>query len=169
MTGTPGTEPATREREMLARHQALSAACEAAFHHLRDAPAEDADALRADLARLHRELSETLRRLANLRWEEEGPAALQADLANILTEVAGTGDTVGLARVADATAALAAGDFDPAGQIFADLAALNMGPADRTARLAFAQGLIAEAALRWADASQHFALAARLDPDLRSL
>ncbi len=158
-----------RERDMVARHQTLSAACDAAFLKLRDAPAEAASALRADLARLHRDLSETLQRLANLRWEDTAPTALQADLADLLTMAAGPGSVVGLARISEAKTALTAGSLVPAEQIFAELAALHTGPADQAARLAFAQGLIAEAAMRWQDAARHFTLAARLDPDLRSL
>ncbi len=162
-------ESVDRQRDLVARHQALLTACDAAFLKLRGAPAEEAAALRDGLARLHHDLSETLQRRAILRWDDTPPAALQAALADLLTRVAGPGGAVGPARISEAKTALTAGSLAPAEQIFAELAALNAGPADQTARLVFAQGLIAEAAMRWADATQHFVTAARLDPDVRSL
>lgn len=154
------------ESTLRAQLAALQSRCEAAFHQLRDAPAAEAVALRAELSGLHLAIGETVRRLAQLPWEGAGS---EADLSEILTKTAGTSGLVGLGRLAEAQAALAMGELGAADDIFAELLALNAGPADQTARLAFAQGLIAEAAMRWPDAARHYALAARLDPDLRSL
>jgi tetratricopeptide (TPR) repeat protein len=160
---------ALRERALIARRAALMATCEAAFLRLQGATQPEADAWRADLARLHRDLGETVRRLSDVPWDADGPTALYADLATILADAAGSGGVVGLAQLTGAQLALSAGDLGPADKIFAELAALNTGTADQAARLAFAQGLIAEETLRWTDAARHYAMAARLDPNLRSL
>ena len=145
---------------------ALQAECEAAFQRLQTTVPDKTEAARGELAGLHSAIGEVVQRLAYLPWDGPGP---EAELSRILTEATGASGLVGLGRLAEAKAALAAGDLGPAGEIFAEVQSLNAGPADRTARLAFAQGLIAEAAMHWPEAAQHYALAARLDPDLQSL
>lgn len=165
----PGlAQAALAQREVALRGQlsALQVGCEAAFQQLRTVAPADSAALRGDLAGLHVAIGEVVQRLAYLTWDESGP---EAELDQILTEASGASGLVGLGRLAAAKAALVAGDLGPADEVFAELQALATGPADQTARLAFARGLIAEAAMRWPDAAGHFALAARLDPDLRSL
>lgn len=165
----PGSVDATlSQREVTLRRQlaALQAGCEAAFQGLRAVVPAEAEAARGELADLHQAIAEVVQRLAYLPWDNEGP---EAELGEILAEAAAASGLVGLGRLTDAKAALANGDLRPAGEVFAELQALNAGPADRTARLAFGQGLIAEAVMRWPDAARHYALAARLDPDLRSL
>lgn len=166
LSGLPEALLDRRAAALTAQRAALLAQCEAVFLRLRDASSDQAAALRDELAGLHRALEETVARLAGLAWDTSAP---EAELAQILADTAGTSGLVGLGRLSDAAAALAEGDLGPAGTIFAELSALNTGPADRTARLAFAQGLIAEAALQWPEAARHYALAARLDPDLRFL
>ncbi len=151
---------------LAARRSALILECETLFQQALDTPPAEAGSLREALAQQHRALGETVWRLESLTWDDAGP---EAELTDILADFAEDAGTPGLARLTAAKAALAAGDLEPAGAIFAELAALNAGPADRAARLAFAQGLIAEAAFIWSDAARHFATAARLDPDLRSL
>lgn len=149
-----------------AQRDALRAHCEDIFVRLRSASPAEAAPLRDALAGLHLALGETVRRLAGLPWEDSGP---EVELAGILGEATGVTGLVGLGRLTRAQAALALGDPGPAGEVMAELQALNIVPADRAARLAYGQGLIAEAALRWQEAARHYALAARLDPDLRSL
>jgi tetratricopeptide (TPR) repeat protein len=158
-----------RDQALADRRSALLADCEALSLRLQTAPPDEAEGPRGDLASLHRALAETVRRRANLAQDATRDQDLRAELALILAEAAGTSGLVGLARLADAKAALHAGDLGPADGIFAELAAMNSGPADRAARLALARGLIAEEALLWPDAYHHYAAAARLNPDLRSL
>jgi tetratricopeptide (TPR) repeat protein len=160
---------ATREWALSARRTALVAECEALFQQIREVRQADATALRDQMARLHDDLIETVRQQANLDWDGAEAQSRQETLARILSEAAEGSGLVGLGRLAMARSALATGNAGPADDIFAELAALNTGPADRAARLAFARGLIADAALRWPDAARHFATAARLDPDHRSL
>ena len=148
------------------RRDAIRAGCEAVFVQLRSTPASEAEALRSELARLHRALEETQRRLAYLPWEDAGP---EGELGAVLDAAAGSIGLVGLGRLTSAKAALASGDLAPVAEILAEVQALNVLPADQAARLAYGQGLIAESALRWQDAAGHYALAARLDPDLQSL
>lgn len=157
---------ARRSAALQMQRDAIRAGCEAIFVRLRTAPPTETEALRDELARLHRGLGETVRRLADLPWDEAGP---EVELGAILEEATAATGLVGLGRLTAARSALASGDLAPAGEILAEVQALNILPADRGARLAYGQGLIAEAALRWQDASGHYALAARLDPDLRSL
>lgn len=154
---------------LAARRDALLAECEAIFLALRDASPAEAEPLRRDLGQAQEALDETLQRLACLPWDEAEVLAARSERLQILAEAALASGHVGLGRLTEATAALVAGDGRPAEAMLAELQAMNTGPADQAARLALAQGLIAEEAMRWSDAARHYAQAARLDPDLRSL
>lgn len=148
------------------QRDAIRAGCEAVFVQLRSTPASEAEALRSELQRLNLALAETVRRLAGLPWDNARP---ELELGAILNAVAGATGLLGLGRLTSARSALASGDLGPVAEILAEMQTLNVLPADQAARLAYGQGLIAEAALRWPDAAGHYALAARLDPDLDSL
>ena len=148
------------------QRDAIRAGCEAVFVQLRTAEPTEAEALRGELSRLNAALAETVQRLAGLPWGDVRP---ELELGAILNEVIGTTGLVGPDRLTPARSALASGDMGPVAEILAEVQAQNVLPADQAARLAYGQGLIAEAALRWQDAAGHYAQAARLDPDLDSL
>jgi tetratricopeptide (TPR) repeat protein len=155
-----------REAHLRSERAALQSGCEEAFLRLRNASSAETVALRRELADLHLSLGEIVQKLSYLPWDSAGP---EHDLARILTEVVAPTGQIASGRIAKATAALDNGHLEQAEMVLTDLQALNIVPADQAARLAFGLGLIAEAEQRPWDAAQRFALAARLDPDLRSL
>ena len=71
--------------------------------------------------------------------------------------------------MAEARQALEAGDFSIADALFAEIEDQEMLAVERTARAAFARGDIAEQDIRWADAAEHYARAARLHPNYEHL
>jgi tetratricopeptide (TPR) repeat protein len=157
-----------RGATLAAREVVLRDRCELLFVQLRSADPATSEILRAELAEANRALVATVWQIANLPWD----AAFAPRLSRIvvtLTEAAQTLGQVNPTRLAEALAALQAGSAAPADDILTELSTPNTAPAGLAARMAYAQGLIAEAALRWADAARHFAQAARLNPDLPSL
>ncbi len=154
---------------LTARETLLRDQCERLFVQLRSADPVTAEALRADLAVAHDALIATVHQIANQPWEGHARAERLAEIGQALGEAARKPGQVGVVRLTEAMAALRDGASGPAAEVLAELAAASTLPADEAARLAFAQGQIAEAALRWHEAARHYARAARLDPDLRSL
>jgi tetratricopeptide (TPR) repeat protein len=167
--GSPEAAPDYDSAALAAREAALRDECEALFLKLRTADPAASEPLRTALAAVHCALIATVHESANQPWHGVATAERLAEIGQTLSEVSRNVGQTGLGRLSDAMAALQTGNTGPAETILAERSALNTGPADEAARLAFAQGLIAEAALRWPDAARHFAQAARLDPDLRSL
>ena len=158
-----------REQMLADRRAALLADCEGIFRSLQSADGDAAMALRDDLARGHQQVTEYDRRLASLADDIAGYWDQRAEIDRLLSDAATTTGFLALSRLSDARASLEAGDYSPADQIFAELAAMNSGPADQAAGLAYGQGLVAEEEVRWPDAARHFAAAARLNPGLNSL
>lgn len=72
-------------------------------------------------------------------------------------------------RLAEARQALARGDRSLADDLFAEVAAQTLASVELAAKAAFARGEIAAQDIRWRDAAEHFATAARLDPGIESL
>lgn len=159
----------TSEAALVARKAVLRGECEALFLQLREAGPAEAVALRAGLERAHRALMAVVQQVANRPWDGMALAEQQAEIGQLLVEAVQALGRTGLVRVSEAMAGLRVGRMGPADLILAELAGLNAAPADLAGRLAFARGVIAEAALRWTDAANHFLEAARLNPDLRSL
>jgi tetratricopeptide (TPR) repeat protein len=153
---------------MLAARKATAlTACADLFARLQ---AEGAgEALRLELAVQHDRVGELDCRLANLLQEMEIYRDTCRQLADVLVTLAEPEGRMDLGVVKAALMALGGGDFGPASAILTEAAAQSSGPADEAARVAFAQGLIAEDDMRWQDAAGHYAVAARLDPDLPSL
>lgn len=167
--GLPEAEPDHREAALAAREVLLRDRCEALFVQLRTADPATSETLRDDLAKAHRALIATVQQISSQPWDAAATAERLSEIGQTLTDaVRGLGG-IGLARLSQAMAALRTGSAAHADEILAELSAQNTAPADHAARIAFAQGLIAEAALRWPDAARQFAQAARLDPNLRSL
>jgi tetratricopeptide (TPR) repeat protein len=167
--GPPEVAPDLGAAQLAARETVLRDQCETLFVQLRTADPVTAEALRADLALANGGLMATVQQIANQPWEAFVRAERLAEIGQTLAEAAQGPGQVGLVRLTEAVAALRSGAAGPAAEILAELSAQNAAPAEQAARLAFAQGLIAEAALRWPEAARHYAQAARLDPDLRSL
>jgi hypothetical protein len=140
---------ARRAAVLQVQRDAIRAGCEAAFLQLRSAAPSEAEALRDELHRLNEALAETVGRLAALPWEGAGP---ELELGAILNEATEATGQVGLGQLTSARSALASGDLGPVAEILAEVQALNVLPADRAARIAYGQGLIAEAAQRWQEA-----------------
>ena len=111
--------------------------------------------------RLENENAEIVRQLSDVQAayaeRQERIDALEASLAHLSNDVDdGT--------LADAGAALEAGDFSKADALFAaieDRAEVEMA---RAAEAAFQRGQIAATQIRWEEAADHFDRAARLDP-----
>lgn len=167
-TGEPeaGTDPGAALR---ARQAELREECDALFLQLREEDAGDAPELRADLDQKHRALIATIHQVAGLPWDAALVADRVEEIGEVMVQAVQALGAVGPGQLSDAMGALRAGDTGPADLVLTELTALNSAPADLAARLAFARGLIAEATLRWPEAAEQFALAARLNPDLRSL
>ena len=159
----------TGEASLLARKAVLREDCEALFLQLREVDADQAVALRAALEQAHRDLIALVHQVANRPWDGMALAEQQAEIGQLMVEAVQALGRTGLTRLSDAMTALRTGRMGPAGLILAELAGLDTAPAELAGRLAFAQGLISEAGLRWGDAAEHFAQAARLNPDLASL
>ncbi len=117
-------------------------------------------------ARLQRELDEITRRLADLPAAYEEAKARIADLEAQLSKLQGE---VPDEKLMAARAALAAGDTSKADALFAEVEAQENAAIERAASAAHARGEIAEAEVRWAEAADHYARAARLMPDFRNL
>lgn len=151
-----------------ARERALRDRCELLFVELRSTDPATSEALRAELSEQNKALVATVHEIADLPWDD-AITVRQSVIAATVNEAVHALGQVKSARLIEALAALQAGSAAPVDDILRMLSTLNTAPADLAARLAFAQGLIAEAALCWTDAARHFLEAARLNPDLQSL
>jgi tetratricopeptide (TPR) repeat protein len=164
----PSPDPLTRrEAALAAKHGAALLACDQIFHRFQ--AGEDGAVLRAELAVWHDRVAELDRRRADVTRDMAEHFRTCQRLSDLLAEAATSTGQTGLGRFAAAAAAVHTGDFGPAEVILAACADRNTAPADEAARLAFGRGLIAEEDMRWTDAVDHFATAARLDPDLDHL
>lgn len=106
------------------------------------------DVQKADLERAH---AEALNQLAALVERLDALAsALPAD------------------RLAAARQALTRGDRSLADDLFAEIEAQTQSSVELAAQAAFARGEIAAQDIRWRDAAEHFATAARLDPGIEA-
>lgn len=92
-----------------------------------------------------------------------------AELELLLTQATGATAAIGANRIADAKAALEAGDASAADAIFAEVEALEAEGVKRAADAAYGRGLIAEEQVRWGDAADHYTKAARLNPSYDTL
>jgi tetratricopeptide (TPR) repeat protein len=159
----------TGEAALAQRKAVLRATCEDLFLELREAGPAEAAGLRDRLQAAHKDLLAMVDQVANRPWDGMELAEQQAEIGQLLVEAVQALGRAGLVPLSEAMAGLRVGRMGPAGQVLAELAGVNSAPAELAARLAYARGLIAEAALRWTDAAVHFAEAARLYPDLPSL
>lgn len=106
---------------------------------------------------------------ARLRDPEEALAQQQAIIANLEEQLTRRSNDIGGDDLTAARTALEAGDFTKARALFETLAARTAPEVTANADAEFALGQIAEAEIRWNDAYRHYATAARLNPDLKTL
>lgn len=124
------------------------------------------DASGEQLQLLTRKREEYETRLADIEPAFEQATARIAELEAIIER---EGNLLGAEDLAEAEAALANGDFDAAEQLLIRIEDQGDLEVKRTARAAYGRGQIAEEQVRWLDAAEHYAKAARLDPTHENL
>ena len=144
-----------RVAELTALHDKLVA-------EIRSGSEAKQEALRLKLQLTETQLQEFKRRAAN---PEQSYKDLQAKIAELERLIADSGAEIGEQRLRDAQAALARGDFTLADDIFAEVQERERRAVERLAEAAYGRGLIAEEQVRWLDAADHFARAARHAPN----
>ncbi len=92
--------------------------------------------------------------------------ATNADLSTKLDRLGGT---LPEDQLEEAKTALGAGDYNLAKSLFEAIEARETQAVQRAADAAFALGEIAESEIRWSDAADHYARAAQLDPNFKTL
>lgn len=117
-------------------------------------------------ALLQQQIEELTRRAQN---PEAALAEAQETIRKLEDALTREGNEIGEARMEEAREALESGDFSIADDIFAEIEAREQLAVERVARAAFARGEIAEQEIRWADAAEHFAKSARLNPTFDAL
>ena len=117
----------------------------------------------AERTRLENKIEELNRRLAQ---PEEALSQQQAIISRLEDELTRRANTLGGDRVADAKAALKAGDTGKAKALFEEVKARTALDVTAHTEAEFALGEIAETEVRWHDAYTHYKRAAALDDDL---
>ncbi|MDZ7905985.1 MAG: tetratricopeptide repeat protein [Cypionkella sp.] len=128
--------------------------------------AELANAHGAQIQDLLNQIDDKNRRLAN---PEEALAQQHALIVQLEEKLAKRGNEIGGDARAEADAAMKAGEFDKARELFAQIAARTAPDVSVNADAEYALGLIAEEQVRWGDAADHFERAARLNPSIDTL
>lgn len=132
----------------------------------REVRAELEGAHHEDRARLQAQLDALGQQLAA---PDQALAQAQATIRELEHRLAVEADHIRPDRLAEARAALDAGDFSQADAIFAELERHEQAAVEAAARAAFARGEIAEAETRWGDAARAYGRAAGLAPSLPTL
>ncbi|WP_299616752.1 tetratricopeptide repeat protein, partial [uncultured Tateyamaria sp.] len=125
---------------------------------LATAPDEEKEQLRARIAELERQIADP----------EPALADAKARIADLETRLERLGNEIGGDRLAEARAALEKGDYSVADDLFAEVEARTEMEVQNAARAAFGRGEIAEAEVRWGEAAEHYAKAARLEPGVNT-
>ena len=149
-------------REILnERLAAQRADLEATFEQAKRADAAEAKVLRMEADQLRSQMAELQRQIAS---PGEALKAAQARVAELERLLDTSTAEIGANRIADAKAALEAGDAQKADEIFAEVEAHEAAAVERAAEAAYGRGLIAEGDVSWHDAATHFGAAARFAP-----
>lgn len=119
-----------------------------------------------EINQLQTQISEYQRRLANPQAAYDEYIAKIAELEQLLQEAT---IEIGENHIMDAQAAIHAGDYTKADDIFAEVEELEHKAVKRASKAAYGRGLVAEVQVRWADAATHYSNAARLDPSYDTL
>ncbi|WP_300055959.1 tetratricopeptide repeat protein [uncultured Roseobacter sp.] len=130
--------------------------------------------IRADVDRAHTAEQEVLRaQLAEIEYQKANLNTAYAetlqDLRDLRLRLADFKGQVPRDRLEAAQAALYAGERDEADALLAELEDQMQNSVKLAAEAATTRGQIAEQEIRWADAANHYARAARLDPSFNSL
>ncbi len=125
-----------------------------------------ATATEAERTRPEAEKAEIARRLADI---EGALAEREAKIRSLEALLAEAGSAVSVERLQEAREALSKGDFSKADNLFAEIEASAQAAVQSTARAAYGRGEIAEEQIRWANAAEHYARAAGLDPTYDAL
>ena len=131
-----------------------------------DLEQELTEAAEAEKAQLTARIAELESQIAN---PEASLAEAQKRIADLEALLERSGNEIGGDRIAEARAALEAGDYSIADDIFAEIETRRALQVQEAARAAYGRGEIAEAEVRWADAAGHYARAAQLDPGFETL
>src|SRR6056297_2607792 len=131
-----------------------------------DLEAELAEAAEAEKSQLRARIAELEKQIAN---PDEALAEAQKRIKDLEALLDREANQIGADRIAEAKAALEQGEYSLADDIFAEIEAKNELAVQETARAAYGRGEVAEAEVRWHDASTHYANAARLDPSFANL
>lgn len=115
----------------------------------------------AEKTQLQQQIDELRKRAAN---PEVALSEAKETITKLEAALEREGNELGEARMAEAREALEAGDFSIADNIFTEIEAREQLAVKRVARAAYARGKIAAQDVRWADAMNHFARAAALEP-----
>lgn len=139
--------------------------------HAAQLAANDAEkaALQLQINLLNQQIETDRARLRDVDTAFAEYRAKIAELELLLTQATGATAAIGANRIADAKAALDAGDASKADEIFAEVEALEAEAVKRAADAAYGRGLIAEEQVRWGDAADHYVKAARLNPSYDTL
>ncbi|WP_299654217.1 tetratricopeptide repeat protein [uncultured Tateyamaria sp.] len=132
----------------------LDARAEEVRKEIAESPDGQGEVLRQQLAELERQIADP----------EPALAEAKARIADLETRLERLGNEIGGDRLAEARAALEKGDYSVADDLFAEVEARADLEVQNAARAAFGRGEIAEAEVRWGEAAEHYAKAARLDP-----
>jgi tetratricopeptide (TPR) repeat protein len=106
---------------------------------------------------------------ARLADPDRALAEQQAIITSLEEKLSRQGNQLGGDAIIEAKAALEAGDFTKARNLFEAVAAQTAPDVKTHADAAFALGQIAETEIRWHDAAAHFVTAARLNPTFDTL
>ena len=124
------------------------------------------DASGEQLQLLNRKREEYEKRLSDIEPAFEQARARIIQLEAIIER---EGNLLGAEDLEEADEALANGDFDAAEQLLIRIEDQGDPEVKRTARAAYGRGQIAEEQVRWLDAADHYAKAARHDPTYDNL
>ena len=119
-----------------------------------------------DRTRLESEKSELASRLAKI---ETSYAKAKETIAGLRETAERYGNALGAEKLEEARRIFEEGDFDAADSLFARVEDEGDLEVERTAAAAFQRGKIAEEQVRWLDAAEHYAKAARLKPSYDAL
>lgn len=164
-----GITPEQHERMLDKRVAEVRADLEARFEESKRADAAERKLLEVEISGLRNEIAELERRLANPEDSYRQYLTKIAELEKLLEDATDATARIGANRIADAKAALEQGDFSAADEIFAEVQQIEAEAVKRAAEASYGRGLIAEEEVRWPDAADHYARAARLDPTYLTL
>lgn len=117
-------------------------------------------------ARLGKEIADLRNQLAD---PQKALKEAKAQIESLIERLQREGDNIGAERLNAAITALNQLDYSQADAIFAEIEVNNAQAVKHAARAAYGRGDVAVAEVRWGDAAEHYARAARLYPSVINL